>query len=225
MKIHARMAMAIMTIAFTGAANADPIEVVALSGGEHPETLGGYAMTPFAEPSDGRHRCTPSPSGGRICFDDGNGNRIGLPANDPGWWQYDGSPSPDHGNVFIVTGRSLVDLILPRNTRAISFFVGANAPAGAWIRAYDDEHNSTGRIHFPVGRNDTRGFGISTTGCSSLTRVSVDPVFRWGFGYFSTNQGECQSVPEPGTFALLGLGLLGMALARRRTQSSRQLIA
>lgn len=210
-----KFSLALLATAFAFAASADPIEVVALPGGEHPDTLAGYAMTPFDEPSDGRHRCTPSPSGGRICFDDGDGNRIGLRANDPAWWQYDGSPSPDHGNIFVVSGRSLVDLILPRNTRAISFFVGANSRAGAWIRAYDDEHNSTRRIHFPIRRNNTRGFGVYTTGCSSLTRVSVDPVFRWGFGYFSTHQGKCQSVPEPGTLALLGLGLLGLVLTRR----------
>jgi hypothetical protein len=212
-----KLALALLATTFTFSANADPIEVVALDGGAHPDTLGGYEMTPFVAPADGRHRCTPSPSGGRVCFDDGSGNRIALVANDPRWWRYDGSPSPDHGNIFVVTGRSLVDLILPRNTRAISLFTGANGNARAWIRAYDDQHNSTRRINFRIGPNRTQGYGIYTTGCSSLTRVSVDPVFRWGFGYLSSNQGECTTVPEPGTLGLLGLGLLGLVLTRRNT--------
>jgi hypothetical protein len=201
---------------FATAALADPIEIVPLTGGEHPDTLGGYTMTPFGAPADGYHECTTSHTGEEVCFDDGSGNVVSLLADDPDWWQYDGSPAPDQGNIFVVDdGRNLVDLILPENTRAFSLFVGASSGGRAWIQAFDDAGNSTEQVYFGVGADDTRGYGVYTTGCTSLTRITVEP-FQWGFGYFSSNEGECTSVPEPGTLGLLGIGLLGLALARRR---------
>ena len=59
-----KLALALLATTFTFSANADPIEVVALPGGEHPATLGGYVMTPFDEPT-GTSDCTPSDIGRR----------------------------------------------------------------------------------------------------------------------------------------------------------------
>ena len=231
MKNFTKLCVAILASTFAFSASATPIKIVALPDGAHPAALGDndeYVMTPFVAPTDGPHGCTASPSGGQVCFIDGDtdptngafGSSIQLVADDPDWWQWDGSPPPDHGNIFVVdAGRHLVDLILPANTRAFSLFVGSSAGGSAWIQAFDDHNNATHREYFGVGNNDTRGYGIYTTGCSSLTRITVEP-FQWGFGYFSSNQGECRSVPEPGTLVLLGLGLLGLALSRRtRLQS------
>ena len=213
MENFSRFTLAILASAFALSAHADPIEIVALPGGAHPTTLGGYTMTPFAEPS-GTSNCTPSASGGEVCFQDHDGNSVALPADDPWWWEYDGTPAPDHGNIFVVHGHNWIDLILPPNTRAFSLFVGASGHGNAWIQAHDSAGNVTPEVHFGVNQNDTSGYGIYTTGCTSLTRITVEP-WAWGFGYLASNQGECVSVPEPAPIALLGMGLLGIALSRR----------
>lgn len=117
--------------------------------------------------------------------------------------------APDHGYAFVVRSENWIDLILPANTRAFSLFAGASGRSSsdnAWIRAYDDQDNSTDEIDFNVSRYDTRGYGVYTTGRSALTRITVEP-FEWRLGYFSSNQGECTSVPEPDTLALPGPGL------------------
>lgn len=214
MKNFAKYTLAFVATAIAFAANADHIEIVPLSGGEHPTMLGGYAMTPFNEPS-GTSDCTSSASGGQVCFEDYYGNSVDLPAYDPWWWQYDGGSDPiDHGNIFVVHNHNWIDLILPANTRAFSLFVGASGRGNAWIQAHDDAGNSTPEVHFGVNRNDTSGYGVYATGCNSLTRITVEP-WAWGFGYMSSNQGECTAVPEPTPIALLALGLLGIALTHR----------
>lgn len=213
MKNLPKFALATLATAFAFSANANPIEIVALSGGDTPTTLGGYELTPFDEPT-GTSNCTASASGGEVCFEDYYGNSVELPAESPWWWEFDESSALDHGNIFVVRGENWIDLILPANTRAFSLFVGASGNGSAWIQAHDDAGNSTNQVDFGVGPNDTRGYGAYATGCTTLTRITVEP-FEWGFGHLSSYQGECTQVPEPAPLGLLAFGLLGIALTRR----------
>ena len=210
-----RKALAAAALFIPLVALATPIEIEALTSGEHPASLGGYALTPFDAPDDGMHSCTESHTGEDLCFEDYYGDSVELLANDPYWWEYDGvSGSPDHGNVFVVHNENWIDLILPPNTRALALFVGASDRGRAWIQAHDEAGNSTSRVHFGINENDTRGYGIYSTGCAALTRVTVEP-WEWGFGFLASNEGECRSVPEPGSLWLFGIGLLGLGLAHR----------
>lgn len=206
MKAFSKITSALLVTAAVCSAHADPIEIVPLSGGDSPSELDGYDMTLVTPPGSGDHSCTETPSSDQICFENENGDEVFLTAGDPDWWQY------DHGSVFIVRNNRWIDLVLPPNTRAVSLFVGASMSGRAWVQATDGRF-TTDRTHFSVGAGDTSGYGIYATGCEALTHVTIEP-WEWGFGYLAINQGACHSVPEPAPIALLGFGLLGLAVTR-----------
>ena len=119
------------------------------------------------------------------------------------------------GEVY-KTSVSWVELILPANTRAFSFSVGASNDGSGWVEGYDGAGNHA-RQNFSLSASSTPGFGFASTDrCGTISRVIVEP-WEWGVGNFAISQGSCPSqVPEPGTLGLFVTGALGLIALRRR---------
>ncbi len=214
----------------SSSALAEPIVLVIDEGpnggfGTGDGTLGGYSMSLFDEPAAPTGGCsgtgytdfgvtsTPSPISGQVDFVQQDGvSPLCMSVHDPSWWQWD-----HHGNVFTTT-ESWVELVLPQDTRAFWFYVGATSGHG-WVEGQDVSGN-TSRINFggnsgvDFGWDQTPGFGVyATDSCSSISRIVIEP-WEWGTGYFAINQDPCIQVPEPDSLWLFGIGLIGLALAQ-----------
>lgn len=195
------------------------------SGTATPTTLGVYTMTDFGVTGVGgtvSSLSSPITGGGILGFVDRDGiatNMVRTTADSVSWWN---NGEATNNDVFL-TGLSLVTIMLPENTRAFSFNVGADLSStgnNAWLSAMESTGSGVARTWFNVSRTNTPGFGIyadnSAGGCASLTSVTIDPVF-WGFGNFSINQDSCStSVPEASSIYLLAIGLLGLLVVARR---------
>ncbi|MDH4106812.1 MAG: PEP-CTERM sorting domain-containing protein [Gammaproteobacteria bacterium] len=207
--IGSPMAGLCLAMAIALPAYGDPI-VVTFPTGDPDDPLGGFDMTEFAEPGPAGMTAdlATSPIDGEVLFMQYGGTTpLEMLIEEPYWWEW------DHGNVY-TTHVSWVELIMPANTRAFSFYVGASFTGRGWIEAYDSSGDSTYQS-FSLASGDTPGFGVYVgDACSSITKVIVEP-YRWGIGNFAINQDPCVAVPEPGPIGLLGIGLLALAATRR----------
>ena len=205
------------------AALSDPI-IVTFGDGDGMNPLGGYDMTSFDKPSIPMAGCgnyvdgvysTASPISGEVQFmEQGGTTPLCMSVQDPEWWQW------EHGNVF-TTDVPWVELIMPTDTRAFSLWVGSNMTGRGWIEAMDSSGGTTrtyfgGSTGIDLGWGSSPGFGVYTPdSCSSITKIIIEP-FEWGTGNFSINQDPCVQVSEPAPLFLLGAGLIGIAMMRRR---------
>ena len=79
-------------------------------------------------------------------------------------------------------------------------------------------HLSDGTIETftPTSLNDNyRGF-VSDVAITSLVIDDVGHSLYGGLDNFTVGTGAVSQLPEPGSLALLGLGLTGLAMARKR---------
>lgn len=219
--------IALLTLGLSSQASATLMLATYDSGVATPTTIAGYAMTDFTVTNTGNIGSTTTTTGslisGSLNFVDASNNALALTRNladNVSWWNNGESSNYD----IFTTAEHLVTILMPENTFAFSFNVGANLGStgrNAWLTA--TETDGTGidsRYRFNVSRNNTPGFGIyadnSNGGCSTLTSVTIEPDY-WGMGNFSINRGSCTvSVPEPSSLALLALGLFGFGVARQR---------
>lgn len=190
-----------------------------------PTTIGSFAMTDFAYTgaTTGTGTSVASPISGSLFFEDINGDEANMmlsTANytDNDWWANGEGTDYD---VYLTSQLHYVTIVLPENTRAFSFNVGANMDARGWLSATESTTGSDQLLYtkFTAGPGNAPGYGIyaDKDSCSSITSVTIDPTFIWGFGNFSINQDSCTSVPETSSVFLFGLGLLGLlGLARRK---------
>ncbi len=179
------------------------------------DPMGGYNMTPVplttaATGTTVNTLSLTTPLAGDIEFRTQSGSLLDMVVDTPSWWQ--------HGNDPVyTTSVDWVEIILPANTQAFSFYVGATwANAGGWWQAFDNNGNDTGMLDFTVNNQNTPGFGVwNTDSCGTISKIIVEPQ-NWGVGDFAISQGNCSTVPEPTTLVLLSLALFSLGFNRRK---------
>lgn len=213
----------ILSFAIFTNVNATPIGLEIYGTGAPPSTVGGYSMTAFdldPRANGVLVNSVASPIDGIVEFEDANGNSLQLRHETATSWQNGNLWSHGYtGDVYVAPLPEInwVELILPSNTQAFSFGVGASFSGVGWIEAYDEKGN-TYFENFTVSPGSAKGFGFytDTTECSQLTKIIVEPV-EWAVGEFAISQGECggSTVPEPNILFLYMLGLMGFCYSKK----------
>jgi hypothetical protein len=134
-----------------------------------------------------------------------------------------GSPDPvcrDHFNVLLMT--------FTRPTDFVEISGRFWAEDETYLYGFDDNFNFVGQmslaVDFSICRGDTAVSdycGVTTSLNSATGGIRYALAGGWSNGTSLDNL-RFNSVPEPGTLALLGLGLVGVVAARRKVASSKR---
>lgn len=217
------LALSATALPLTGSAG---LIVESLGFAATPENLGGWELTDIGEtgPNGLTNSITSGAFSGEILFEDYYGDALDMMRVRSGdvshWWNNYETQDYD---VF-ATHEAWVEMVLPENTRAISFNVGSSFYGWGWLLGISD-NDFTDIVSFDLSPESTPGFGLyadnSNGGCDSISSVVIDPIL-WGVGNISIAQSDqcVADVPEPGVFTLLGLGILGLGYARYKGKES-----
>jgi hypothetical protein len=108
----------------------------------------------------------------------------------------------------------ILSLLFPGLQSRVGFGFALSAGGSAVIELFDVSNISLGSITL-LGVPDP-SFAGGFLGVESSTLFSRAEVSFLSPGRFAFDNLRFENVPEPGTLALLGIGLFGMGLARRR---------
>lgn len=201
----------------------------------------GYTMVDFVAPTGISASSATSLNGDVVEFTKKNGSPstsmlVGDKTSQP-WWD-----GVDNDFYYTnVADQNWVELILPEYTVGFSLSIDASWSTSAWIMGVADDGSAvdtqgnqftmtssgsfqpTPAWNIPLSANGLAGaaeFYADNSGssCNTIQKVVIEPKY-WGMGDFNIaiDENACGGkVPEPSILALMGIGLAGLGMVRRR---------
>jgi len=173
---------------------------------------------------DDSTRCGAGNAANGIAVGDVSGNAGGASEC---WGAFAGNDPGPSGDGFDIGG-VIFEFVAKEDTPGglegmdIGLDVSPDGGAGSGTWAFDDSLFSPDAFLIVLKAANNPGFGVWLFEGDDAASDMGDWLVAWGkdLSHLSIYASGANGVPEPGTMVLLGLGLLGMGLARRRVRSS-----